>query len=519
MKFQGKELTKEQKFVVDCVNSGEDTKVQAPAGSGKTFVLEASASTIPEKRGFYLAFNKAIADSAAQKFGPNVEARTGHSVAFRSVGKHYAHRFGKLTGWMVCSFLNISKPDPFPTISSRGYLILDTLRNFCYSNDPRITYRAVPKLKGNFKSIEAMKEAQEIIASDTARLWEAMEDQNCDIPVTHDFYLKLWALSKPILEKDFILFDEAQDANPVMLGVIENQKHAQKIWVGDQFQQIYAWRGAINAMQRIKTEHAPFLTQSFRFGDAVADIASDILTSYMRPEDAPPRIRGFQERNSEISYSMIQDPNVVICRTNNGVITNVFKYLEKGKHVYVQGGTKQMETLLKGAKDLMNGKTTWVPDLALFKTWAEVLEYAGTESGGDLRGLVNLVNQYGIDDLMGILQSTQQSAKNADIVLTTGHKAKGLEWNRVQLYSDFASLETNEEGETIPMSQADINLLYVSATRALETLDVSQCDACHPESFERARNFFKGIFKEVKTTITNVKFLKKIRKETDYEQN
>jgi len=224
----------------------------------------------------------------------------------------------------------------------------------------------------------------------------------------------------------------------------------------------------------------------------------------MAPEDAPPRIRGFQEKQSEISYSMIQDPNVVICRTNNGVITNVFKYLEKGKHVYVQGGTKQMETLLKGAKDLMNGKTTWVPDLALFKTWAEVLEYASTESGGDLRGLVNLVNQYGIEDLMGILQSTQQSAKNADIVLTTGHKAKGLEWQKVQLYSDFAELETNEEGKILPMRQEDINLLYVSSTRALQTLDVSQCVACHPESFKRAKEFFGGIYTETKKKLKKI---------------
>lgn len=516
MKFNGYDLTNEQEHVVNCVKSGKDTKVQAPAGSGKTFVLEASAAEIPRRKGFYLAFNKSVADSAAQKFGLNVEARTGHSVAFRSVGKDYSHRFGKITGWMVCNFLNIRKPDPFPTISSRGYLILDTLRHFCYSNDPRITYRVVPKLKGNFATNEAMREAQQIIANDTARLWEAMEDQNCDIPVTHDFYLKLWALSNPIIEKDFILFDEAQDANPVMMGVIENQTHAQKIWVGDQFQQIYGWRGAINAMQRIETEHKAFLTQSFRFGDAVADLASDILCCYMPPELAPPRIKGFNERNSQISYSQIQDPNVVICRTNNGVITNVFKYLEAGKQVYVQGGTKQMETLLKGAKDLMNGKTTWVPDLALFRTWEEVLEYAGTEGGGDLRGLVNLVNKYGIEDIMKILQSTQQSPKNADITLTTAHKFKGLEASKVQLYSDFATLETNEEGKTIPMLQADINLTYVAATRALDVLDVSQCPVCHPESFERAKRFFGGIYKKATSTIKHRK-LKRIKKETEHE--
>lgn len=509
MKFNGNTLTTEQEMVVDCIKSGKDTKVQAPAGSGKTFVLEAAASVIPDKVGIYLAFNKAIADSAGKKFGSNVECRTGHSVAFRSVGKDFSHRFGKLTGWMVCTSLGITKPDPFPTLSSRGYLILDTLRNFCYSNDPAITYRVTPKLKGNFGSPKALREAENILANDAERLWDMMEDPDSSIPITHDFYLKLWALSKPIIDRDFILFDEAQDANPVMLGVIARQKHAQKIWVGDQYQQIYSWRGAINAMQRIDTTHSPFLTQSFRFGDAVADVASDILTSYMDPEIAPPRIRGFKERQSEISYSTITDPDVVICRTNNGVITNVFKYLEKEKSVYVQGGTKQMETLLKGAKDLKNGKTTWVPDLALFKNWPEVLEYANSESGSDLRGLVNLVEKHGIDELLGILQSTQQSPKNADITLTTGHKSKGLEWNKVQLYSDFCELERTDEGKIIPMRQEDINLLYVSATRALNVLDVSQCPACHPESFEKSRNYFKGF----ESGIAPKRKLKKIKME------
>jgi hypothetical protein len=497
MKFNGFDLTGEQENVVDCIKSGEDTKVQAPAGAGKTFVLEAAASVIPEKKGLYLAFNKAIVTEASKKFGSNVEVRTGHSVAYRATGREYINRLGKLTGWQTCNFLGITKSDPFPTVSSRGYLILDTLRNFCYSNDPRITYRNVPKLKGNYKTIEAMREAQKIVAEDTANLWEQMIDPNSSIPITHDFYLKLWALSKPIIEKDFILLDEAQDSNPVILGILENQTHAQKIYVGDQFQQIYAWRGAINAMQRIQTKHSPYLTQSFRFGPAVADLASDILTYFMPPDLAPPRIRGFKERKSEISYSMIQNPDCVICRTNNGVITNIFKYLEKGKEVYVQGGTKQTENLLKGAKDLMNGKSTWVPDLALFKTWAEVLEYAGSEIGGDLRGLVNLVKKYSIDEIMATLQSTQQSAKNADVVLTTAHKFKGLEASKVQLYSDFPNLETNEAGETVPMTQADTNLIYTSVTRSLDMLDISQCPVLHPETFHRAAKYWGSKYREV----------------------
>ena len=39
----------------------------------------------------------------------------------------------------------------------------------------------------------------------------------------HDHYLKYWALSNPVINADFILFDEAQDADPMMLNVLSKQ--------------------------------------------------------------------------------------------------------------------------------------------------------------------------------------------------------------------------------------------------------------------------------------------------------
>lgn len=62
-----------------------------------------------------------------------------------------------------------------------------------------------------------------------------------DCPTTHDAYVKNWQLSKPVLNYDYIMFDEAQDENPVLLHVILSQK-CQKIFVGDKFQSIYQFR-------------------------------------------------------------------------------------------------------------------------------------------------------------------------------------------------------------------------------------------------------------------------------------
>jgi superfamily I DNA/RNA helicase len=70
-----------------------------------------------------------------------------------------------------------------------------------------------------------------------------------EIEITHDFYLKKFQLSNPELHFDYILFDEGQDASPAMLDVFFKQK-ATKVIVGDTHQQIYAWRFAVNSLEK-----------------------------------------------------------------------------------------------------------------------------------------------------------------------------------------------------------------------------------------------------------------------------
>jgi F-box protein 18 (helicase) len=70
--------------------------------------------------------------------------------------------------------------------------------------------------------------------------------------------------------------------------------------------------------------------------------------------------------------------------------------------------------------------------------------------------------------------------KQAEVVLTTAHKAKGLEWPDVTLTDDFPDLMVNGE----PISKNDLeadefNLIYVSLTRAMDRLRLAPGCSLH----------------------------------------
>ena len=111
------------------------------------------------------------------------------------------------------------------------------------------------------------------------------EDSAC--PATHDCYLKVWQLSKPDLKAAVILFDEAQDSNPLLLDIVLQQK-SQIILVGDPHQSIYSFRGTINALEVVDIPEYQ-LTQSFRYGKSIADLANRILAL----KKAKTEIKGF----------------------------------------------------------------------------------------------------------------------------------------------------------------------------------------------------------------------------------
>jgi macrodomain Ter protein organizer (MatP/YcbG family) len=296
--------------------------------------------------------------------------------------------------------------------------------------------------------------------------WQHMLNPTSDLPITHDFYLKLWALSKPVINADLVMLDEGQDANGLLLKILEEQQ-CQVIYVGDQYQQLYSWRGAVNAMQRVKTPNVASLTQSFRFGPAIAEVANEVLVKMLGSER---QIRGNPAKASRVES--VRNPKAILCRTNAECIRQVIAAIDDGRRVGLQGGTADFKLTIQGIEDLKRGRVPYAPTLSLFISYDQLVEFSKSDLGRDLQTAIKLADEYGGQELLRLIEKLESSKESKpDIIISTGHKAKGLEWETVRLGSDFRGSDSKG------YKDEDANLLYVAVTRAIGTLDLSLCDA------------------------------------------
>jgi hypothetical protein len=472
--------TDEQLKVIAAAKSGKDLVVQALAGTGKTTTLKLLAEALSDKQGTYIAFNKAIVEEAVTKFPSNVKCRTAHSLAYGQVGFQYRDRMSnhsRITLKEVGDWLGVEKiryrvgKDSYILDEAQvANLAISSVGNFCKSIDSKIKkeHIEIPVLASFDK--RQVSNFQENLLPFAIKAWDDIQEQEGFLKFNHDYYLKIWQLSSPKISGDFILFDEAQDADPVMLSIIESQHHAQRIYCGDQFQAIYEWRGAENALSKVKVDQSLWLTQSFRFGDAIASEANDILGFL----EAPVEVQGFS--NIRSSVEVITAPKAILCRTNAGVIQHVMQEIGKHRKVAVIGRTQELIDFAEACGQLQMGKRTIHYELAPFKSWAEAKAYVEKypEETHEIKTMIDLVDRFGVESLVTALKKVVAETES-EVVISTAHKAKGREWETVKLAGDYL--------HPTDMDVEDLRLAYVSVTRAIKKLDMSEWAHIAPRDF------------------------------------
>lgn len=491
--------TVEQTNAVALATTGVSMKMIAFAGAGKTstLVLIARALGTQNKRGLYLAFNKGIANEASNKLPDNVQVRTFHSLAFRNTPAWLTNKL-KLPVLSPNEFIRRFQLRPIPVtcyeFSKAGakrsgvtkrisgfeqMLIIDKgLKVFMNSSAKAPAERhvrtAVDELfdKMDFNDKDFLASRLFVIMK---TIWQDYIDPNGKIGIgnNHGVYLKYWALGEPKIAADFVLFDEAQDADPIMIGVLLKQS-CPVIYVGDPHQQIYSWRGAVNVMQKLDVP-ARYLTQSFRFGDNLAQYSQPVL-DYLGERNQFKGLKTPSLTKIDETTTQPRDLNVVLCRTNMGALEVMMSYASNGMFALPKNlDLKHTISMLEAIRDFENNPASQKNHSILkgFKDFSELTKY-NEEFHGDqsIAPYLKIYSEYEYKDIQNTLSkcSTLKSKDNYAFEVTTAHRAKGLEWDNVMLHSDFNDQFFNKDKSPRDTDDEEYRLLYVAITRARKKL-------------------------------------------------
>jgi len=459
--------TPEQQPVIEY--GGKHLVVVAYAGCGKTSTLVSFAKQNSHLKILYLAYNRAIRDEGASKFPKNVSCKTSHQLAWAAFGSKYQHKLG-----------NIRLTDAAELLETRKWAevrnAIGVLNAFLNSADAEI---GVGHAFAGVDEEDQAKGGDAVLdkaMSNARQLWEAMIDPEHSFVCQHDCYLKMYQLSRPQLPYDVILFDEAQDSNPVTAAIVVAQS-ARKIFVGDRWQQIYRFRGAQNALdtQIALGADVAYLTNSFRFGPKIAAVANAIL--WQQGERRP--LVGFGAMDTvTTSLPSRCEQYTVLNRTVFGVIMTGIDAVKGGQTVYWNGGIESYQISdLEDVDALRRGKLNQVRNRKLFgqfHSYESFREAAEESKDPEMSRLVRIANEN--NDIPKLIAALRENStgepEEADIIISTCHRAKGLEWDVVVLAEDFPDIfdaeKLNDEQRV-----DELNLLYVACTRAKKILVIN----------------------------------------------
>jgi superfamily I DNA/RNA helicase len=309
---------------------------------------------------------------------------------------------------------------------------------------------------------------------------------------------------------DILIVDEAQDLTPIMWKIIERWPSDYLVIAGDDFQELYSYRGVetedfLEWREKAKVFH---LTQSFRFGNAVRDLAAVITTKIKLGEQKSYEGLGKTDVKplSLEKYIKMGGNKVILVRTNRLAREIGSTLTDDGKitlainpsHEHLQPWTRTMIKLL----DIISR----YPKLSIGDI--QYLVPYLFASGLLIRGLQSQIAKGKIDlnkDIEGNYRITAFNADKEDIVkalklsdkqisliwkyiekgyspddivyIDTVHAAKGMEFDKVWVSFDstkriLEEWDSNEDSER--------KIMNVALTRAKNFLGIGLVDDSNP---------------------------------------
>lgn len=474
--------SKYQQAIYDfAASSDQNGMIRAGAGCGKTYTgVQMTRKFKPVRRGMmayppkiaFLAFNKPIQLELEAKLGDAALAKTYHSFGLGAIN----NRKLKITAFKNNDLLRAHFGDDlkpiFPLISKIAGLFKGDLNS-------EVTHESV------LGYID--KHTLDLSEEDEPYFDEIVEGVQLCLDPSHverlgkiDYDDMIWyplVCNLPIPQFDVLLVDEFQDSNLAQMELVM-RANARVIAIGDGRQAIYFWRGAgMYGMeifqQRTNAVELP-LSISYRCPRAVV---ANVNQKY---PDIPfeawdQAIEGEVNTISENKmFTQAQSGDMILCRLNAPLVAPAMRFLREGKKAIIKGRdtSKTLMSLIHKVEqkfypqniqefvvdldDYVNKETEKLRATQRFNqattledTRDTVWAFAdGSDSVADIKEKINRIFS---DDTVGI-------------VLSTGHKAKGLEADNV--YVIHPEMFPFKRARTLEQKAQEINLAYVTDTRA-----------------------------------------------------
>jgi hypothetical protein len=442
-------------------------QINALAGGGKTSTVEMMMGETHEPT-LYLAFNKDVVKEAKERLPQGVEIRTFNSMGYECWKKANgsANVNLKKTTELLREELNGYKGTDRQEISDSWWDISGAVhmaKHLGYIPEGKFTnarrlcdQQTLCQRIENRLSPLCLEVVNNVLFASIKAAYAGAIDLDDQI-----YMPALFGGSYPRFP--IVYVDERQDLSPTNVALLERcipKTDGRLVEVGDRWQAIYAFRGAqTDGMNHSKVRfkmHEMHLSFSFRCPEAIVR-----AVHWHVPHMKWIKPGGTYDVLSFLDPATIPDGAAIICRNNAPLFRAAFALLSRKRSVQVAGsdiGPKILRLLSKvgspgdSSEDLQLKIDNWLNDqLQTTNSPQTILDQAEC-----MKVFASWGNSF--DQAVGYAKHI--FGQQGTIKLTTGHKAKGAEWNTVY----------HLDKHLLSKDAQDLNLKYVITTRAKQEL-------------------------------------------------
>ena len=475
--------SKYQKAVYTYIQRGRgNALINAVAGSGKSTTIVNALHLIPtDKQVLFLAFNKSIVEELKIKIGglSNVEVRTLHSLGCKALLKAYKSVVdeSKYSSW-----LNSGIQTKF--IVPTRQLGDEDFGEWKSNIQKMIDLGRVNLVKdANGLDDLAFKHGLVLVDNEIEIALRAItwgETETSIIDYTDMVYLPVVKRLR-VYQFDWVFIDECQDLNAAQrnLFLMCLKPNGRFVAVGDPRQAIYGFAGAdvesFNLLGKIPHTVKLPLSVCYRCDSDIIDLAKEIVPQIEARSGAP---FGMVRKDSKIED--VQDGDMVLCRVTAPLVQLCMRYISQGIKAYVKGRDigknlinmikKTNKTKMTDVMEKLERELGRIIGKVVAKTHCTEEEARESEVYRAYQDKLNVIDILGegldnADDVIDRIDTIFSDDSRNGICLSTVHKSKGLESNRVFIVNpDKFYIKACMR---IPwMAEQERNLVYVAYTRA-----------------------------------------------------